>query len=295
MRTTWGVLCRTQEEAETVLAFLRLWTAAAGLTLHPTQTRLVHAAEAGSDFLSGHFGGGQQWRRNKSLQRLQEKLRLRRKRSPGRSLSEIIAQVNLILRGWHGYFRESHWRGLRRADGWLGRRLGAILRKREERPGNGLKSSRQPAVAEAVVCGAVAVESGTRLLGLRFVSRSCHGLESRMRENGSSGSGGKGGARPAILALSCAAATSKRRLQTGAAFAAELVGGRQKTGNCPTGGRFASKGYKVFEQPSPFPTLCAGQSRVGTLRGHSFLRGFLSRALPKCAPGRQDQFLYSRK
>ena len=191
MRTTWGVLCRTQEEAETGLAFLRLWTAAAGLTLHPTQTRLVNAAEAGSDFLSGHFGGGQQWRRNKSLQRLQEKLRLRRKRSPGRSLSEIIAQVNLILWGWHGYFRESHWRGLRRADGWLGRRLGAILRKREERPGNGLKSSRQPAVAEAVVCGAGAVESGTRLLGLRFVSRSCHGLESRMRENGSSGSGGR--------------------------------------------------------------------------------------------------------
>jgi len=294
MRTTWGVLCRTQEEAETGLAFLRLWTAAAGLTLHPTQTRLVNAAEAGSDFLSGHFGGGQQWRRNKSLQRLQEKLRLRRKRSPGRSLSEIIAQVNLILWGWHGYFRESHWRGLRRADGWLGRRLGAILRKREERPGNGLKSSRQPAVAEAVVCGAGAVESGTRLLGLRFVSRSCHGLESRMRENGSSGSGGR-----VVLVLpsllSCAAATSKRRLQTGAAFAAELAGGRQKTGNCPTGGRFASKGYKVFEQPSPFPTLCAGQSRVGTLRGHSFLRGFLSRALPKCAPGRQDQFLYSRK
>jgi len=129
------VLCRSKEEAETVLAFLRPWTAAAGLTLHPTQTRLVNAAEEGFDFLGWPFGGGQKWPRKKSLQKLQEKLRPLRKRTHGRSLSEILAQVNPILRGWHGYFRDSHPRGLRGPDGWLRRRLRALLRKREKRPG----------------------------------------------------------------------------------------------------------------------------------------------------------------
>ena len=41
------VLCRTQEEAEAVLAFLRDWTTAAGLTLHPTKTRIVSAESEG--------------------------------------------------------------------------------------------------------------------------------------------------------------------------------------------------------------------------------------------------------
>jgi RNA-directed DNA polymerase len=135
------VLCRTKEEAQTVLAFLRQWTAAAGLTLHPTKTRLVHATEEGFDFLGWHFRGGKKWPRKKSLQKLQEKLRPLTKRNNGRSLSDIIAQVNPILRGWYGYFRDSHWTGLRRPDQWLRRRLRAMLRKREKRPGYGLSQA----------------------------------------------------------------------------------------------------------------------------------------------------------
>ena len=135
------VLCRTKEEAETVLAFLRQWTAAAGLTLHPTKTRLVNATEEGFDFLGWHFRGGKKWPRKKSLQKLQEKLRPLTKRNNGRSLSEIIAKVNPILRGWYGYFRDSHPSGLRGPDGWLRRRLRAMLRKREKRPGYGLSQA----------------------------------------------------------------------------------------------------------------------------------------------------------
>ncbi|MGH8016983.1 MAG: reverse transcriptase domain-containing protein [Opitutaceae bacterium] len=37
------VLCRTREEADAILAFLRDWTTAAGLTLHPAKTRIVNA------------------------------------------------------------------------------------------------------------------------------------------------------------------------------------------------------------------------------------------------------------
>src|SRR6266571_7683369 len=45
------VLCRSKEEAEAVLGFLRGWTGEAGLTLHPTKTRIVNEATEGFDFL----------------------------------------------------------------------------------------------------------------------------------------------------------------------------------------------------------------------------------------------------
>jgi RNA-directed DNA polymerase len=135
------VLCRTREEADAVLAFLREWTVAAGLTLHPTKTRIVNAQDEGFDFLGWHFRGGKKWPRKKSLQKLQDKLRPLTKRTNGRSLSQIVAKVNPILRGWHGYFRGSHPNGLRGPDGWLRRRLRAMLRKREKRPGYGLSKA----------------------------------------------------------------------------------------------------------------------------------------------------------
>ena len=135
------VLCRRKEETETVLAFLRQWTAAAGLSLHPTKTRVVNAESEGFDFLGWHFRGGKKWPRKKSLQKLQEKMRPLTGRTNGRSLSEIIAKANPILRGWHGYFRKSHRTGLSGPDGWLRRRLRALLRKREKRPGYGLSEA----------------------------------------------------------------------------------------------------------------------------------------------------------
>jgi RNA-directed DNA polymerase len=131
------VLCRSQSEAQRVLGFLQEWTEQAGLRLHPTKTRIAHGIEEGFEFLGWQFRGGDKWPRKKSLKKLQEKLRPLSKRTNGRSLSEIIARANPILRGWHGYFRESHPTGLRGPDGWLRRRLRAMLRKREKRPGYG--------------------------------------------------------------------------------------------------------------------------------------------------------------
>jgi len=131
------VLCRTQAEAEQALAALRQWSQEAGLTLHPTKTRIVHAPSEGFEFLGWQFRGGKKWPRKKSLQKLQEKLRPLTQRTNGRSLGAIIAKANPILRGWHGYFRESHPTGLSGPDGWLRRRLRAMLRKREKRPGYG--------------------------------------------------------------------------------------------------------------------------------------------------------------
>ena len=131
------VLCRTKEEADGVLAFLRDWTTGAGLTLHPTKTRIVNATSEGFDFLGWHFRGTKKWPRKKSVQKLRDKLRPLTRRTNGRSLRDIIAKANPTLRGWHGYFRDSLPSGLRNEDGWLRRRLRAMLRKREKRPAYG--------------------------------------------------------------------------------------------------------------------------------------------------------------
>lgn len=131
------VLCPSKEEAERALAFIRQWSQEAGLTVHPTKTRIVNVLTEGFDFLGWHFRGHKKWPRKKSLQKLQERLRPFSQRSSGKSLGEIIYKVNPILRGWYGYFRDSHPTGLSGPDGWLRRRLRSLLRKRKKRPGFG--------------------------------------------------------------------------------------------------------------------------------------------------------------
>jgi RNA-directed DNA polymerase len=135
------VLCQSREEAEQALTYLRDWSQEAGLTVHPTKTRIVNAQSEGFDFLGWHFRGDKKWPRKKSLQKLQDKLRPLSRRTNGKSLGEIIARANPILRGWHGYFRESYPTGLSGPDGWLRRRLRAMLRKRRKRPGYGLSEA----------------------------------------------------------------------------------------------------------------------------------------------------------
>ena len=102
------------------------------------QTRIVEVAREGFDFLGWHFrGNNKKWPRKKSVQKLKDKLRPLTRRTNGRSLADIIATANPILRGWHGYFRDSVPSGLKDMDGWVRRRLRAMLRKREKRPAFG--------------------------------------------------------------------------------------------------------------------------------------------------------------
>ena len=93
------VLCGTTEEAESVMTWRREWTAAAGLTLHPTKTRIVNATGEGCDFLGWHVRGGEMWPREKSLQKLREKLRPQRQRTQGRSQGGIEPEEGYIGAG----------------------------------------------------------------------------------------------------------------------------------------------------------------------------------------------------
>lgn len=131
------ILCRTPEEAQRALELVQHWTADAGLTLHPTKTRIVDARQEGFDFLGYHFRGTQHWPRKRSVAKLKDSLRAKTKRTDGRSLPCIIFDVNRALRGWFGYFRHSLKTTFPTLDGWVRMRLRSILRKRQGRRGRG--------------------------------------------------------------------------------------------------------------------------------------------------------------
>ena len=63
--------------------------------------------------------------------------RVRRKtgRSRGVSLEQIIAELNPMLRGWFSYFKHAHGYTFRGVDGFVRRRLRAILRRQQRRAG----------------------------------------------------------------------------------------------------------------------------------------------------------------
>ena len=75
--------------------------------------------------------------RKKSLNRLKDGIREKTKRTRGQSLSRIVADLNPMLRGWFGYFKHVHPSTFVRLDRLVRRRLRALLRKQEKRPGFG--------------------------------------------------------------------------------------------------------------------------------------------------------------
>lgn len=136
------ILCRSQAEAEQALAQVRQWCAAEGLTLHPTKTTIVDVRRNGFDFLGYHFQTTRQgrltcWPRKKSMQKLQDTLRAKTKRTNGHSLAFILADVNRTLRGWFGYFQHSCRTTFVTVDGWVRMRLRSILRHRAGLKGRG--------------------------------------------------------------------------------------------------------------------------------------------------------------
>ena len=93
------------------------------------------------EFLGYRFEAGRRWSRPKSRKALRDKIRQLTGRTRSESLERIIAELNPILRGWFGYFKHAHRSTFRDVDGFVRRRLRALLRKREKRPGFGRTES----------------------------------------------------------------------------------------------------------------------------------------------------------
>jgi RNA-directed DNA polymerase len=133
------ILCRSEAEALAALRQVEAWVAANDLTLHPDKTRVGDCRQPGQgfEFLGYRFEAGRRLVRKKSLTALKDKVRAKTGRSRGDSLARIISDLNPLLRGWFGYFQHATPALFGVLDGFVRRRLRAILRKQEKRPGIG--------------------------------------------------------------------------------------------------------------------------------------------------------------
>jgi RNA-directed DNA polymerase len=130
------ILCQSEAKAQQALQAVRQWVEQAGLTLHPTKTRIVDASQAGGfDFLGYHFERGMRWPREKSLAKFKDAIRQKTKRTRSGSMAQITAETNRTLRGWINYFKHSIANIFPDLDGWVRGRLRSILRKRNKGKG----------------------------------------------------------------------------------------------------------------------------------------------------------------
>ena len=133
------VMCSSAEAAQSALAEVREWVEQNGLSLHPDKTHVgdCSAPGQGFEFLGYRFEAGKRWVRKKSLKSLRERIRIRTKRTRGDSIEHIIESLNPMLRGWFVYFKHANPYVFKSTDGYVRRRLRAILRKQQKRPGMG--------------------------------------------------------------------------------------------------------------------------------------------------------------
>jgi RNA-directed DNA polymerase len=134
------VLWRSREPAEAALAEVKAWVESNGLSLSTDKTHVGDCRQKGQgfDFLGYHFELGRRWVRKKSFTAMQDRIRMRTKRVRGDSLAKIIADLNPTLRGWFNYFKHAHPNTFKWMDSFVRRRLRAMLRKQEKRPGLGV-------------------------------------------------------------------------------------------------------------------------------------------------------------
>lgn len=133
------VLCRTAEQAQAALNEVRAWVEQNGLRLNADKTHVGDCRQEGQgfEFLGYRFEAGRHWVRPKSLKALRERIRMKTKRTRGDSLAKTIEDLNPMLRGWFNYFKHAHSVAQLGIDGFVRRRLRAILRKQDKRPGMG--------------------------------------------------------------------------------------------------------------------------------------------------------------
>lgn len=130
------VLCRSRQEAQEALRYVKEVLESLKLSLHETKTRLTDFSE-GFEFLGFRFRCYRIGIRDKSLQRFKDEVRRRTRRQQGRNVEAVIADLNPVLRGWAGYFGVAEVSyTFRHLDAWIRMRIRAFRKQRKSRRDN---------------------------------------------------------------------------------------------------------------------------------------------------------------
>lgn len=131
------VLCDSVEAAQAALERIRQWVAEAGLTLHPSITRIADLSQPAGyfDFLGYRFlckpdGGLGRTIKPKKRKALYARLAELTPRKNGKSTAELVDRVSVWLRGVFGYFKHADRRALATIDAHARYRLRRIFAKR---------------------------------------------------------------------------------------------------------------------------------------------------------------------
>lgn len=127
-----NVYVRSERAGKRVMASLRrLITSKLRLRINENKSAVARPQER--KFLGFSFTGEAAPRRRispKALFRFKERIREITSRTRGRTLSDIVEQLNLYLNGWRGYYGYCETLSvLKELDGWIRRRLRAYLWK----------------------------------------------------------------------------------------------------------------------------------------------------------------------
>jgi RNA-directed DNA polymerase len=146
----WVVTCQSRAEAVAALECARRVLVELGVTLHAEKTQIVHVRH-GFEFLGFKIKRGSHalalpetklrsnartghlyaYPREKSVQHFKEQVRQRTLRRIPKVTTDVIAELNPVIRGWGNYYCKAHVRKLfNRLDRWVVRRLWSHRHKR---------------------------------------------------------------------------------------------------------------------------------------------------------------------
>ena len=127
------ILCRSQSEAEAALQMVTAWVESAGLTLHPTKTKIVDSRVESFAFLGYSFRGDKIYPRRASLAKMKARIKELTPRKRSGSMKSIATELSRVLRGWFGYFRHCRWTIFKDLDGKIRSRLRRLLLQRHRK------------------------------------------------------------------------------------------------------------------------------------------------------------------
>lgn len=135
------ILTKSKDEAEKALELVSEWITTHKLSLHPEKTHICDSITQGFDFLGYRFEGRTRWIRRKSIQKFRDRIREKTSRVCGKAIEEVIKEINPILRGWCNYFRDVTKYTLGTFDGFVRRRLRAIINRQHKKKSFGAGSN----------------------------------------------------------------------------------------------------------------------------------------------------------